>query len=177
VKVKPLTLAGVAGLVFRYHTNRHYYLCGLEDGKKVRLALHLPIEPQLRVAGWKELGSADFRYDTERYYALKAEIAGPRIKVSVDDKVVLEASDAELPKGKAGITAGDPARFADFRVSASDRGAQEIARRIRLREDTLARLRETIRSRNCGRSLRRQALAPGGTCVSAIWMATACRTC
>src|ERR1700733_4681969 len=28
-KVKPLTLTSMAGVVFRYHTNRHYYVFGL----------------------------------------------------------------------------------------------------------------------------------------------------
>jgi hypothetical protein len=46
-KVKPLSFGGMAGVVFRYHTNRHYYLFTLTDGKKARLALHLPIEKAL----------------------------------------------------------------------------------------------------------------------------------
>ncbi len=142
VKVKPLTLADMAGVVFRYHTNRDYYLCGMTGGNKVELAQHLPIEPALRVPGWKQIAEADFRYDTERYYVLKVEIAGPRIRVSVDGKAVLEASDGELPKGRAGVTASGPARFQDFRVTATDRAAQEIARRIRSREELLARLRD-----------------------------------
>jgi hypothetical protein len=42
-KVKPLSLAEMAGVVFRYHTNRHYYLFALTGGKKTRLALRLPL--------------------------------------------------------------------------------------------------------------------------------------
>jgi rhamnogalacturonan endolyase len=142
VKVRPLALAGMAGVVFRYHTNRHYYLCGLTGGNKLQLALHLPIEPALRAPAWKELASADFHYDTTRYYALKVEVAGAHISAYVDGKLVLQASDAELPKGKAGVTAGSPARFQDFRVSTSDRAAREIAARIQSREAALARLRD-----------------------------------
>jgi rhamnogalacturonan endolyase len=141
VKVKPLALPGLAGVVFRYHTNRHYYWCGLTGGNKVQLALHLPIEPALRVPGWKELASADFPYDTQRYYALKVEVAGPRMRVSIDGKEVLQASDAELAKGKAGVITGVPARFQDFHVWAADRAAQEIASRIASREQLLAELR------------------------------------
>src|SRR5262245_24580930 len=33
-RIKPLSLAGMAGVVFRYHTNRHYYLFALTDGNK-----------------------------------------------------------------------------------------------------------------------------------------------
>ncbi len=66
VKVKPLNLGEMAGLTFRYSTNRHYYLFALAGGNKARLALHLPLEPKLRVHGWKELAATDFPYDTKR---------------------------------------------------------------------------------------------------------------
>ena len=46
----------MAGVVFRYHTNRHYYLFALTGGNKARLAVHLPLEPSLRVHAWRELG-------------------------------------------------------------------------------------------------------------------------
>ncbi len=96
VKVKPLALNRMAGVVFRYHTNRHYYLFVLEDGKRARLALHLPLEKALRVREWKELGSAPFTYDAQHYYALKVENIGPRIRAYVDGKLLLEASDSDM---------------------------------------------------------------------------------
>jgi hypothetical protein len=141
VKVKPLAQAGMAGIVFRYHTNRHYYVFGLTGGNRVRLALHLPIESALRVPAWKELAAADFPYDATRYYTLKVETAGPRLRAYVDGKLVLEAADPELPKGKAGVTAGGPARFQDFHVWTSDEASRQIAARIRSRDAELARLR------------------------------------
>jgi rhamnogalacturonan endolyase len=141
VKVKPLALAEMAGLVFRYHTNRHYYMFVLTGGNKARLALHLPLEPALRVHGWRELASSAFPYDTTRYYALKVENDGPRIRAYIDGKLALEASDSEMVKGKAGVISATPARFQDFRVSASDGEASKIAARIRQREQELSRLR------------------------------------
>lgn len=53
VKVKPLSKDDLAGLVFRYHTNRHYYLFALTGGNQARLALRLPLEedfPRQRMA-------------------------------------------------------------------------------------------------------------------------------
>jgi len=141
VKVKPLSLAEMAGVVFRYHTNRHYYLFALTSGKKARLALRLPLEKKYGVADWRELGQAGFTYDTKRYYSLKVENQGARIRAYVDGKLVLEASDGEILKGKAGITANIPARFQDFRVSASDEAERRIRERIAKRGAELARLR------------------------------------
>ena len=75
VKVKPLALAGMAGVVFRYQTNRHYYIFGLTGGNQVRLALHLPIESALRVPAWKELGRRRFPL---RHHALLRAQGGRR---------------------------------------------------------------------------------------------------
>jgi len=42
-KVKPLLTSGMAGVVFRYHTNRHYYLFSLSGGDRARVSVRLPI--------------------------------------------------------------------------------------------------------------------------------------
>ncbi len=141
VSLKPLSLDDMAGVVFRYHTNRHYYLFALTGGKTARLALRLPLEKKFRVAEWKELATAPFDYDVTRYYRLRVENSGPDIRASVDGKLLLEARDGEILKGKAGLTANIPARFRQFRVSAGDDIERVIRRRIAGREAELERLR------------------------------------
>ena len=138
--VKPLALENLAGVVFRYHTNRHYYVFALDRGK-ARLALHLPLEKEFRVPDFRELGSVAFPYDTKHYYRLAVENRGPSMRCFVDGKLILETADAGILKGKAGITATGPARFQDFRVQASDETIRGIEARIRAREAELARLR------------------------------------
>src|SRR5437867_2804288 len=140
-RVKPLALNGMAGVVFRYHTNRHYYLFALTGGNQARLALHLPLESALRVRQWKELGSAAFAYDTTRYYLLRVENEGPRIRAYIDGKLVLETQDTEVPKGKTGLIAGGPARFQDFSVTATGAVKAEILQRIAARDAELEKLR------------------------------------
>ncbi len=140
-KVRPLATDDLAGVVFRYHTNRHYYLFALKGGNRARLAIHRPLETAVRVRDWKELGDVSFPYDTTRYYALKVENQGPRIRAYVDGKLVLEAADSEMVRGKAGVTSVSPARFQDFRVSASDESRRAIAARIAAREAGLLKLR------------------------------------
>ncbi len=140
-KVKPLSFADMAGVVFRYHTNRHFYLFGLAGGNKARLALRLPIEQEYRVAAWKELGSADFSYDVKRYYQFKVENEGPRIRAYIDGKLLLEASGGEILKGRIGLTANIPARFQDVRVTAPDLVERDILVRKGNREAELEKLR------------------------------------
>ena len=140
-KVRPLLKREMAGIVFRYHTNRHYYLFALTGGNKAVLRLRLPVETKLRVGDWKELGAADFPYDMQRYYALKVENDGPAIKAYIDGKLVLQASDGEILKGKIGVTATIPARFTDVRVTATDEKERQIGARIAARESELAALR------------------------------------
>jgi rhamnogalacturonan endolyase len=139
--VKPLLLADLAGVAFRYHTSRHYYLFGLRGGKEAVLLVRQPIERELRKAEWRQLGAAPFQYGVKRYYRLRVENDGPRIRASIDGKSVLEASDSEILKGQVGLMANIPARFQEFAVTVSDSTRGAIDRRIRDREAELARLR------------------------------------
>jgi hypothetical protein len=140
VKVKALSNADMAGVVFRYRTNRHYYLFGLRGGDTAFLTLRLPFEKSYRQAEWKELATAEFEYDSDSYYTLRLENDGPRMVASINGKPVLEASDDSILKGKTGITANIPARFMDFAVSASDETERDIRSRIARREAELERL-------------------------------------
>jgi hypothetical protein len=118
VSVKPLSKDDMAGLVFRYHTNRHHYVFVLEGGRRARLAVRQPIEKAFRVCDWREIASAEFPYEVTRYYRLRVENEGRRIRCSIDGKTVIAAEDGEIPAGKVGVTANVPARFRDFQASA-----------------------------------------------------------
>ena len=93
------------------------------------------------MADWRELGCGRFPYDTTRYYRLRVENDGSEIRAFIDDKLILTADDGELIRGKAGVTANIPARFQDFRVTASDAVKSRIDERIARREAELAALR------------------------------------
>ena len=154
VKVRPLALEDMAGVVFRYHTNRHYYLFSLTDGKTARLRLRLPIEKKMRAGEWKELGSVPFPYDATRYYTLKVENDGPRIRAYIDGKLLIEAADSEILKGKAGIRPTSPRAS---RISASAhrgrrRKSRFEARIARARRRSWPACATTTRSPSSGRS-------------------------
>lgn len=139
--MKPLSLADSAGIVFRYHTSRHHYLFALRGGKQAWLGLRLPLEKTFRIGEWRELGVASFPYDTKRYYRLRVENDGPRIRASIDGKLLIEATDSEILKGRAGLAANIPARYLDFRVSTSDAAEKQVRNRIEQRDAELAALR------------------------------------
>ena len=80
VSVCPLSTAEWAGVVCRYHTNRHHIVFSIENGKTARLAKRLPLEEKFRVCSWQQLGTADFPYETNRYYRLRVENDGPQIR-------------------------------------------------------------------------------------------------
>ncbi len=141
VKLKPLSFDHFAGLVFRYRTNRHYYFFGLAQGKLARLAIRQPLDKQFRTMDWRELASAPFTYDVRRYYTLRVESKGPRIRAFIDGQLIFDTTDSEILKGKAGIAANAPARFTDFAVSAADPTVAQINARIAARERQLAELR------------------------------------
>jgi hypothetical protein len=140
VSVSPLSTSAWAGLVFRYHTNRHHIVFMLEDGKRVRLAKRLPLEEKFRVCSWQELAAADFPYEANRYYWLRVENRGPEIRAFVDGKLVLTATDDELTGGKVGLSAITPARFQKFHVSVTPQALEQITAARRSRQNELDRL-------------------------------------
>jgi hypothetical protein len=142
VAVRPLSLEDMAGIVFRYHTNRHYYLFALTGGNRARLALRLPLEQEFRIANWRELGTLEFPYDTARYYRLRVENEGSKIRAFIDGNLILTADDGELVRGTAGVTANVPARFQDFHVTAPDEAKSRFDERVARREHELAELRK-----------------------------------
>ena len=140
-KVRPLSLAERVGVVFRYHHNRHYYICGVRDGKTAFLAVREPLETAFREGVWRLLAEAPFVYGVREYLPFRIEDEGRSMSCSVGGQRLLEASDAELTKGLIGAAANVPARFTDFRVSVSKAAHQAIIGRIASRETELARLR------------------------------------
>jgi hypothetical protein len=141
VRVRPLNTMETIGLVFRYHTNRHYYMLALSGGDTAKLVVRLPIEKTYRIAEWRELAKIPFKYDTTRYYTLAVQNEGAKITAFIDGKQVMDASDSEIMRGKTGVAASVPARFQKFRVTTSTAAAAGIDQRIAARERDLAKLR------------------------------------
>ena len=137
----------------------------------------MPIEQKLREPNRRELASTGFPYEAARYYSLKVENEGPRIKAYIDGKLVLQAEDRELLKGKAGVTSNIPARFQDFRVDASDSARDAIRKRIALRDAELESCAPAIPNPSSGRNFRSAISALAATSASAISMATASLAC
>ena len=140
VQMKPLSFKDITGVAFRYRTNRHFFVFGLRGGNEAVLRLRLPIDNDYRVGNWRELGAAPFQYDTQRYYTLKVENDGPRIRAFIDGKLILEATDNENVSGRIGLTANVPARYRQVRVTAPDPVIASILQTIRKREAELASL-------------------------------------
>ena len=163
VRVRPLSLDDMAGVVFRYHTNRHYYLFALTGGNRARLAVRLPLEQVFRVASWRELGSRRFPV---RHHAVLPPAGGER---RVQDPGLHRRKTGPHgrrrragPQGKAGVTANIPARFQDFHVTASDEAKARIERADRparggARSDCAA----GTRCPSSGSSSPRRSSAPG----------------
>lgn len=141
VRMRPLSLADLAGVVFRYHTNRHYYFFALTGGHTARLAVRRPIDTALRVGDWRELAACELAYDTQHYYTLRVENEGSLVRAWVDGKKVLEIGDSELTAGKTGVLANIPARFQDFVVTCPGEARQRIDSRRERHERELSGLR------------------------------------
>lgn len=139
-RVRPLSTRDLAGIVFRYANNRNHYLFALEAGKRVVL-LRREEESAFHQARWITLGEAAFPHNADEYYALRVANSGERIRCYAGGKLLIEASDGAITRGRIGLLANAPARFDDVRVTTSPENARAIATRIAAREAELKRLR------------------------------------
>jgi rhamnogalacturonan endolyase len=139
VKVKPLSKDLLAGVAFRYQTNKQHYLFALVGGKEVRLYLRGPIDKAYRQADWRTIATRPFPYDAnKKYYKLRVENEGASIRGYVDGKLLIEAGGAELRGGKVALVASAPARYQDVHVSACVETKDAIDDRIKERDAELA---------------------------------------
>jgi rhamnogalacturonan endolyase len=142
VKMKPLSKQHFAGVAFRYQTNKYHYLFALAGGNEARLVARRPLDKGYRQAEWRDIARKPFIYETNRkYYNIKVENEGPRIRAYVDGKLVIEASDEELKGGKIALEASAPVRYQAVKVSACPATKQAIDARIKQRTEEVARLR------------------------------------
>ena len=98
--MKPLSLRDTRACLPLSHQPPLLPVRRCAGGRRRGCALRLPIDKTLRKAEWRELAGVPFAYDTKRYYTLKVENAGPRIRAFIDGKLVLEASDNEILQGQ-----------------------------------------------------------------------------
>ena len=141
-KVRPLSFADRVGVVFRYHHNRHYYLCGVTGGDTAFLSVREPIETGFREGVWRSLGEAALEYGVRDYLDFKIEDDGRRVACSINGRELISAEDDELTAGLIGAAANVPARFTDFRVTVSSQIHREIREAIAARERELLALRQ-----------------------------------
>ncbi len=93
--MKPLSFREPAGLVFRYHTNRHFYQFALAAVTRAILRLRLPMETELRRAAWRT--SARRSSPTyPRYTISVSSNEGGQDQAYIDDKLILDAVDSEF---------------------------------------------------------------------------------
>jgi len=132
-----------SGLVLRYRTLRHYYFYCLEA--------YYPNEGELDGClaiyhrwddTWETLARQPMRIDPERYYHLKAEIDGPRIRCYLDEDLAFDVEDSNLPRGKVGIRSNAESCFEFVRVCTSQIGLDEFNAKIAQTERELMELRK-----------------------------------
>ncbi len=121
VGVRPCSLDDMAGVVFRYHTNRHYYLFALMGGRsgpawRVRLPLERLIPRWPSGASWRRTA---FPYDTTRItaYTWRTRARDPRVHRRPPDP---PGRGRRAARVRPGSPQTSPRGFQDFHVQVAD---------------------------------------------------------
>ncbi len=155
-RVRPLSTRDLAGLAFRYRNNRNHYLLALAGGKHLRL-MRREDEKEFHQANWTALGQAEFAYTTDNWVTLRVDNEGELIRGYANGRLLIEARDGAIRKGRVGLLANMPARFDDVRVTTTAENARVIASRVSAREAE----RERVRAANPRPRLWKKLETPG----------------
>lgn len=116
---------GRSGIVFRYRNDRCYYFFGVEGSQAtLKMVRH---ESDFRQPFEKILASQEFDWKPGQELLAEITVAGPRLEAKLGGKVKLTAQDDTYPRGRIGLTADAPTRFAAVRVTASTSEAARVA--------------------------------------------------
>ena len=141
---RPAAVAGeMAGIVFRYHTNRHYYVFSLYR-RQARRGSRCGCRSRQKLASstGRSSGRPTFSYDVKRYYELKVENDGPKIRALHRRQAGHRSErrgDPERPGRRHGERPG--ALHGLRRLSAGRRSSGRSSSAIAAREQELAALR------------------------------------
>lgn len=111
--LRPLTLGGWRGVLFRYIHSRRWYAAAFEDGKAMIVR---------RVHDdWTTLAEAPCELTPDRWSELTIALVGPQIILHADDLEVLRCSDdsqASWTRGTLGFAASNLTRFGAVGIEA-----------------------------------------------------------
>jgi hypothetical protein len=98
------------GALARYTNETNYYYLSLRSGGSVSLR-------KVTNGTVTVLGSATLPVTVGRWYSLRLEAVGSRLRGYVDGKLLLEATDSTHPQGKSGlVTYRTAAEYAGYRA-------------------------------------------------------------
>ena len=134
VEVRPISLHAPVGLVFAYEHSRSYYLLLLERDQ-LTLARRLHEKYEL-------LTSRPHQPDPDRYQTLTVTLQGKQVAASINDVSLLQGIASQQLRGKVGLYAAAPCRYANVRVEAESPVDLAIRANIEREQEELDALRE-----------------------------------
>jgi hypothetical protein len=142
VRFAPQSNERQSGVVFRYQNDRCYYFFGVEDDKVVlkmvqhAVAFHKPYE--------KILSQAQYDWQPGDFLTADILVKGDRIRARLNDDIILEATDSNYSKGKIGLTANVPTRFAAVKITTT----KENKTRYKAARDAFVELEKRLQAAN-----------------------------
>jgi outer membrane protein assembly factor BamB len=126
-----------AGLIFRYRHLRRYCWFGIEVPPRHRhRGEEHPSTPPARARLvlydrrdnlWRLLASKGINFSPDRYYHLRVETEGDRIKCYLNGSLTFDLADAAIsPRGKAGVRTNTEAWFSSIEVWISDEERERV---------------------------------------------------
>ncbi|MFA6242219.1 MAG: family 16 glycoside hydrolase, partial [Candidatus Hydrogenedentales bacterium] len=134
----PLSDKGRSGVIFRYQTDRCYYMLGVASGKVV--LMYVKDGDSFRKPHEEILAEQTLDWKAGDWLSARIEVTGNRIHASVGGKE-LEANHEAFAQGRIALTADGPARFREVTVRMTPDAKAEFDKRVQDEENALNELR------------------------------------
>ncbi len=142
VRFAPQSPEHQSGVVFRYQNDLCYYFFGVEHNKVIlkmvqhAVGFHKPYE--------KILSQAQYDWQPGDFLTADILVKGSRIRAQLNGDIMLEATDSTYSKGKIGLTANVPTRFAAVKITTT----KENKTRYKAERDTFVELEKKLQAAN-----------------------------
>ena len=136
----PESKNGFSGVVFRYHTDRHYYFFGVKED--TAMVLKVNGSDSFRVVNHDVLAQIPFKWTRGDKLQARITLSGSHIEVLLNDQLSLEADDTDFEKGSIALMSDVPTKYYSVKVTADKASYREYQNRKDHFEQELAQLRE-----------------------------------
>ncbi|MCL4215614.1 MAG: hypothetical protein KJ052_01195 [Candidatus Hydrogenedentes bacterium] len=121
----------LCGVVFRVHNDRCYYFFGVQEDTAILKFVNRATA--FRKPAETVLATAPFTYEAGEWLTARVKVEDGQIRASLNDAIMIEATDATFTQGGIGLMADGASRFAYVKVEMTEKAEEAFDNAVAVR--------------------------------------------